>query len=81
LRQLQTLISTLEDARLTNQDIYVLYIDFKNAFGSIDHAKLLGIMKDLGYPQDVVALIGKIYSQFTTTFIGEHFDKIQPISI
>lgn len=50
-RQLQTLISTLEDVKLTNQDIYILYIDFKNAFGLIDHARLLGIMKDLGYPQ------------------------------
>ena len=28
-RQLQLLIATLEDARFTNQDIYILYIDFK----------------------------------------------------
>src|SRR5579875_2167334 len=34
--QLQTLIAALEDAQLTNQDIYILYIDFKNTFGSID---------------------------------------------
>ena len=46
-RQLQVLIAALEDARFTNQDIYILYIDFKNAFGSIDHARLLAIMKDL----------------------------------
>ena len=80
-RQLQTLISALEDVRFTNQDIYILYIDFKNAFGSIDHARLLAIMKDLGYPQDAVALIGNIYSQSTTTYIGEYFGKTQPIPI
>ena len=74
-------IATLEDARLTNQDIYILYIDFKNAFGSIDHARLLAIMKDLGYLKDAVALVGNIYSQSATTFIGEYFDKTQPISI
>ena len=79
--QLQTIIAALEDARFTNQDIYILYIDFKNAFGFIDHARLLAIMKDLGYPQDAVALIGNIYVQFTTTFTGEHFGKIQPIPI
>ena len=45
-RQIQLLIAALEDARFTNQDIYILYIDFKNAFGSIDHARLLAIMKD-----------------------------------
>jgi hypothetical protein len=34
------LIAALEDSRLIQQDIYLLYIDFKNAFGSIDHAQL-----------------------------------------
>jgi hypothetical protein len=47
VRQLQIIISALEDAKFTNQDIYLLYIDFKNAFGSIDHARLLAIMKTL----------------------------------
>ena len=80
-RQLQTIIPALKNARLTNQDIYILYIDFKNAFGSIDHARLLAIMKDLGYLQDAVALVGNIYSQSNTTFSGEHFDRTQPIPI
>jgi hypothetical protein len=47
-RQLQTLIVALEDSKFAHQDIYLLYIDFKNAFGSIDHARLLAIMVDLG---------------------------------
>ena len=38
-------------------------------------------MKDLDYPQDAVALIGNIYSQSTTTYIGEYFGKTQPILI
>ena len=80
-RQIQLLIGALEDARLTNQDIYILYIDFKNAFGSIDHARLLAIMKDLGYPTDSINLIGNIYSQSSTIFTGEHFGKTSPIPI
>ena len=72
-RQLQLLIAALEDAQFTNQDIYLLYIDFKNAFVSIDHARLFAIMKDLGYPKDVVQLVGNIYSQSNTIFTGEHF--------
>ena len=80
-RQLQVLIAALEDARFTKQDIYILYKDFKNAFGSIDHARLLAIMKDLGYPNDAIKLIGNIYSQSTTTFIGKHFGKTQLIPI
>jgi hypothetical protein len=80
-RQLQVLIAALEDTRFTNQDVYILYIDFKNAFGSIDHARLLAIMKDLRSPNDAIHLIGNIYSQSTITFIEEHFGKTQPIPI
>jgi hypothetical protein len=80
-RQLQLLIAALEDARFTNQNIYLLYIDFKNAFGSLDYARLLAIMKDLGYPLDAVTLIGNIYAQSTTVFTGEHFGKTKPIPI
>ena len=79
--QIQTLIAALEDARFTNQDIYLLFIDFTNAFGSIDHARLLAIMSDLGFPNDAVKLVGSIYSQSYTTISGPYFGKTQPISI
>ena len=78
-KQLQTLIAALEVSRLTQQDIYLLYIDFKNAFGSIDHARLLAIMADLRYPQDAINLIGNIYSNSSTRFFGMHFDQTKPV--
>jgi hypothetical protein len=70
----------LEDAKFSNQDIYLLYIDFKNAFGSIDHAKLLTIMTVLGYPYDAIILVGSIYST-STIIIGIHFGNTMPIPI
>ena len=80
-RQLQTIIATLEDARLTTKDIYLTYIDFRNAFGSIDHARLLAIMEDLGYPLDAVEIVGNIYTDSTTAFTGSHFGTTLPINI
>jgi hypothetical protein len=80
-RQLQTLIAALEDSKLTQQDIYLLYIDLKNAFGSIDHTRLLAIMTDLGYPQDAINLIGNIYSNSSTRFFGMHFGQTKPVHI
>jgi len=53
----------------------------KNAFGFLNHARLLAIMKDLEYPLDAVTLIRNIYSHSTTIFTGEHFGKTKPISI
>jgi hypothetical protein len=80
-RQLQTLTVALEDSKFTHQDIYLFYIDFKNAFGSIDHARLLAIMADLGYPQDAINLIGNIYSNSSTMFFGSYFGKTKPVHI
>jgi hypothetical protein len=48
---MQMIVATLEYARVTNKDIYILYIDFIDTFALIYHARLLAIMEDLGYPQ------------------------------
>ena len=80
-RQIQTIIATLEDTKLTTKDIYLTYIDFRNAFGSIDHARLLAIMEDLGYPLDAVEIIDNIYTDSTTSFTGSYFGTTPPINI
>jgi hypothetical protein len=80
-RQIQTSIAALEDARFTTQDIYLLFIDFTNAFGSIDHARLLAIMSDLGYPKDAITLVGSIHSQSHTIFTSPYFGQTKPIPI
>ena len=71
-RQIQRIIATLEDAKLTNNDIYLAYIDFENTFGSMDHARLLAQMEDLGYPKDAIELISNIYTNSTTSH-DNHF--------
>ena len=53
----------------------------QNAFRSLDQARLLNIIKDLGYPVNAVSLIGNIYAHSTTIFTGEHFGKTKPIPI
>ena len=60
--QIHMVIVKLEGACLTNNDICLTYIDFPNAFGSIDHANLLALMEDLGYPRDAMELITNIYT-------------------
>ena len=80
-RQIQTIIATLEDARLITKYIYLIYIDFRNVFSSIDHARLLAIMEDLGFPLDAVEIIGNIYKNSTTSITGSHFEITLPIEI
>ncbi|GIL48950.1 hypothetical protein Vafri_5443, partial [Volvox africanus] len=71
-RQIQNLIHAIEDAGLTRQDLYTLYIDFSSAFNTINHDLLLQIMYDLGLPDDLIQVIRDLYSQARTTVRTEH---------
>ena len=49
IRQLQNVMNIMSHA-ISQQDLYLLYVDFSSAFDTIDHDKLLYIMHDLGFP-------------------------------
>ena len=77
-RQIQAITVVLEDAKFTNKDIFLTYIDFKNAFGSINQPRLFVIMEDIGYPPNVIELVGNIYAESTPSFRGTHFTPPHP---
>jgi len=66
MRQLHTLVKVLSDAKLSEQNLFMLYIDFSSAFNTIDHDKLLQIMYDLGFPTDAINVIVYLYTNATT---------------
>ena len=66
IRQLQNLANVLSEAKICQQDMYLLYITFSSAFNTIDHDKLLCIMHDLGFPQDVIEVIADLYTDAVT---------------
>ena len=66
LRQINTLVNTVNDATLTQQDLFVLYVDFSSAFNMVDHDKLLCVMYDLGFPTDIIDTIKNIYTDAVT---------------
>jgi hypothetical protein len=49
----ENLVMALEDALHFKQDIYLLQIDFLEAFDTVNHDKLMHVMQQLGYPADV----------------------------
>ena len=61
--QLQRLRLALEDAKLTKSDIQVVYVDFTDAFGSVDHARLHCIMESMGIPGDAVDMVKDLYQR------------------
>jgi hypothetical protein len=80
IRQIQTVVSAIEDAALGHQNLYVGYIDYSSAFNTIDHDKLMIIMHDIGIPYDGIEAVKSLYDNSTTT-ITTHFGKTAPIAI
>ena len=68
-RQLLMMQNVLSDAQLFGEDIYLMYVDFSSACNTIDHDKLLLIMRGLGFPEDCIEAVKDLYTDAETEFI------------
>ena len=80
MRQLHNLMNVLSDAKRSEQNLYMLYVDFSAAFNTIDHDRLLQIMYDLGFPTNAIQVIANLYTN-ATTCVKLPWGKTQPIFI
>jgi len=80
IRQLQNVMNIMSDAKTSQQDLYLLYVNFISAFNTIDHDKLLCIMHDLGFPEDAIEVITELYTDAITK-IRLYFAETGPIKI
>jgi ribonuclease HI/exonuclease III len=79
-RQLQNYLHVIEDAALTNQDLFVTYIDLSNAFNTVEHDRLLWVMYDMGLPCDLIDVVHNLYSDASTT-ISTPYGQTQPVPL
>jgi hypothetical protein len=72
-QQLQMLVMAIEDAKLSQQDLYTLQVDFSSAFNMTDHDITLQLMYDLGFPTDaMIEVVKDIYTHATTAYKTPH---------
>ncbi|KAK3274381.1 hypothetical protein CYMTET_17430 [Cymbomonas tetramitiformis] len=57
LRQLTRVTNAIEDANVSGRELHGLYVDFENAYGSVDHDKLLQTMQYLGIPDELTQVV------------------------
>jgi hypothetical protein len=69
IHQLETHTMILEDARLMSQDVFLVMVDLKEAFDTIDHPRMFKIVSDLGYPADTIAVLQGLYTNAYTKVI------------
>ncbi len=58
--------SIVNDARRQPRPLSLAWLDIRNAFGSIPHSALLTTLTHMGFPPDLVAMIGNVYPGATT---------------
>jgi len=80
IRQLQNIMNIMSDAKISQQDLYLLYVDFSSAFNTINHDKLLCLMHDLGFPEDAIEVIAELCTDAITK-IRLYFAETGPIKI
>jgi hypothetical protein len=54
--------------------ILITHIDLQSAFGFIDHVRLFIIMLDMGYPTDVVEIVGYLTLKLPHVSNENHLD-------
>ena len=59
--QLMYLTSLIEDSNLRRSPLFLTYIDFKGAFPSVPHDKLLEVMALLQLPADSIDIVADLY--------------------
>eukprot|EP00854_Cymbomonas_tetramitiformis_P003192 gene3192-biopygen3141 len=64
LRQLTRVTNAIEDANVSRRELHGLYVDFENAYGSVDHNKLLHIMQYLGIPEDLTQVVRDVLGKW-----------------
>ena len=58
-----------EDAKLSKNNIYTAYSDFKGAFGGMDHRILFLTMRQLGFPESYTTTCEQLYKASSTCYM------------
>ena len=66
----------IEKVRNSEDEAFIIFIDYSKAFDSVNHNQLFDTMKKMGFPTHLVSLIAALYDnqKATIRWNGEHCD-------
>ena len=64
-----SLSSAVKDARCNQKNIYIAWLDLRNAFGSIPQGVVFSVLSSIGAPEGLISLLRDIYTGATTDLI------------
>jgi Reverse transcriptase (RNA-dependent DNA polymerase) len=57
----------MERAHEYNQAVYLCFIDYSKAFDCVDHARMWSTLRDMGFPEHLIALLHNLYDNQEAT--------------
>jgi len=79
-RQVLRLLETFQDAKENGKQLYCLFLDFGNAFNSIDHEVMWRAMELSGFHQDDIRLVAELYKD-STFGVENDFGTTAPLPV
>lgn len=64
-----------DDARATSRELCIVWMDLRNAFGSVDHSLLFDILTKNGFPSEIVHLIRQAYTDCKLLYFDGTVEK------
>ena len=61
--------SIVNDARRQPRPLCLAWLDIRNAFGSVPHSAMLTTLTHMGFPPDLISMIGNVYTGATTEIV------------
>ena len=59
----------IEESKLSNRDLSLVFVDFSKAFESVDRNKLFEILKLYGIPDKIISAIKVLYTDTSSTIL------------
>ena len=69
LSQILCLRRLIDESKLSNRDITLVFIDFSKAFDSVDRFKMFEILKLYGIPDKIISAIKVLYTDTLSTIL------------
>ena len=70
LSQILCLRRIIEECKLSNRDLALVFVDFSKAFDSVDRNKMFEILKLYGIPDKMISAIKVMYTDTTSTILS-----------
>ena len=69
LSQILCLRRLIEESKLSNRDLALVFVDFSKAFDSVDRGKMFEILKLYGIPDKIISAIKVLYTDTSSTIL------------